>query len=322
MAANGIVHPQTCCAPLRNGGDAPPLPTGSPNAGATEEPAPDTVTLPGGLFLMGTDDPAGFPEDGEGPVRPVRLAGFSIDRYPVTNRRFARFAAATDYRTDAERCGSSFVFWAHVPEAVRDALDEEQIVPSAPWWCRVDGACWLAPEGPGSTLGGRDDHPVVHVSWHDAAAFCHWSGQRLPTEAEWEYAARGGLEQQTYPWGDELCPGGEHRCNLWQGAFPEHDDAGDGYAVTCPVDAFPPNGFGLSSVTGNTWEWCADWFGTESARVLDRDNPRGPAAGTARVLKGGSFLCHAPYCNRYRNGARTGNAPDISSSHVGFRCAR
>ena len=317
-----IVRERSCCAPCRGRENSAQGSVGTLAAGSTAHFSSESVTLPGGLFLMGTDDPAGFPADGEGPVRPVRLKSFAIDLYPVTNRCFAQFVVATGYQTEAERFGWSFVFWAHLPESVRDALKEEQIVAATPWWCQVTGAGWSAPEGPGSTLHGRENHPVVHVSWHDATAFCRWAGRRLPTEAEWEYAARGGLEQKVYPWGDELCPGGEHRCNIWQGEFPAHDTAEDGYAGTCPVDAFPPNGFGLYTVTGNTWEWCADWFGVESRRVLDRDNPQGPLTGTARVLKGGSFLCHASYCNRYRVGARTGNTPQSSSSHVGFRCVQ
>jgi len=254
---------------------------------------------------MGSDDPAGFPQDGEGPVRPVALAPFSIDQYPVTNNLFAEFVRASGYVTEAEQYGWSFVFWAHLPQ---DRLNElvEDTVQAAPWWCKVSGAVWSAPEGPGSDISTRGNHPVVHVTWNDAQAFCEWIGRRLPTEAEWEYAARGGLEQKAFPWGDELCPDGKHLCNIWQGDFPNLDTAEDGYAGTCPVDAFPPNGYGLYSVTGNAWEWCADWFAT----------------GQTRVMKGGSFLCHASYCNRYRVGARSSNTPDSSTSNIGFRCAR
>ncbi|HEV2280530.1 MAG TPA: formylglycine-generating enzyme family protein [Acidobacteriaceae bacterium] len=278
------------------------------------------IALPGGSFLMGTDYTDGFPADGEGPVREVFLDAFSIDRYPVTNERFAGFVRATGYRTDAERFGWSFVFWSHIPKR-RFAELVEDTVAAAPWWCKVRGAQWDAPEGPGSAVRGRQQHPVVHVSWADAAAFAAWSGQRLPTEAEWEYAARGGLVQKLYPWGDKLRPGGKHMCNIWQGEFPDHDTGDDGYAGTCPVDAFPPNGFGLYSVTGNTWEWCADWFDADFHRTADPHNPKGPPEGTARVMKGGSFLCHKSYCNRYRVAARTSNTPDSSTSNIGFRCA-
>ncbi len=276
--------------------------------------------LPGGAFLMGSDDPNGFPKDGEGPVRTITLDPFLIDIYPVTNRLFGEFVAATGYRTEAEFFGWSFVFWSHLPKH-RLADMVEDTVAEAPWWCKVPGARWNAPEGPGSSLSNRGDHPVVHVTWNDAQAFCQWSGQRLPTEAEWEYAARGGLVQKAYPWGDKLRPQGKHLCNIWQGDFPHLDTADDGYSGTSPVDAFPPNAFGLYSVTGNTWEWCADWFDSTFHISGDRINPHGPPEGTARVMKGGSFLCHKSYCNRYRVGARSSSTPDSSTSHLGFRCA-
>lgn len=278
------------------------------------------IQLPGGSFLMGTDFPEGFPEDGEGPIREVFLDPFSIDLCPVTNELFGEFVRATGYRTEAEKFGWSFVFRGHIPQS-QFAEVVEDTVAAAPWWCKVRGARWDAPEGPGSSVAGRELHPVVHVSWTDAAAFAAWSGQRLPTEAEWEYAARGGLVQKLYPWGDKLRPDGKHLCNIWQGEFPRHDTGEDGYRGTCPVDAFPPNGFGLYSVTGNAWEWCADWFDAAFHRTADPHNPGGPAHGTSRVIKGGSFLCHKSYCNRYRVAARTSNTPDSSTSHIGFRCA-
>lgn len=269
---------------------------------------------------MGTDSAEGFPQDGEGPVRPVTLRPFSMDRTNVTNRMFRQFVQATGYRTEAERFGWSFVFWLHIPKARFRELVEDTVA-AAPWWCKVRGARWDAPEGPGSNLSRREDHPVVHVSWNDAIAFTQWSGQRLPTEAEWEYAARGGLEQKIYPWGDKLRPKGAHLCNIWQGDFPNHDTADDGYAGTCPVEAFPQNGYGLYSMTGNTWEWCADWFSPDFHKSASRDNPAGPLGGTARVTRGGSFLCHKSYCNRYRVAARSSNTPDSSTSNTGFRCA-
>jgi len=266
---------------------------------------------------MGTDNPEGFPQDGEGPIRAVTLDAFRIDRSSVTNKRFRAFIEATGYRTEAEIFGWSFVFWSHL---ANPALAEDTVA-AAPWWCKVPGSKWDAPEGPGSSVAKRGDHPVVHVSWNDATAYAAWSGQRLPTEAEWEYAARGGLVQKLYPWGDKLRPGGEHRCNIWQGDFPNHDTADDGYVGTSPVEAFPPNGFGLYSITGNAWEWCADWFTTGPERATGREHLRGPLSGDARVMKGGSFLCHKSYCNRYRVAARTSNTPDSSASNVGFRCA-
>jgi formylglycine-generating enzyme len=278
------------------------------------------LPLPGGTFLMGTDFSEGFPGDGEGPVRPVTLRPFSIDYYPVTNRIFRHFVEATGYRTDAERYGWSFVFWLHIPRSKFNQMVEDR-VSAAPWWCKVPGAKWDTPEGPESNVSTRENHPVVHVSWNDAIAFTQWSGQRLPTEAEWEYAARGGLEQKLYPWGDKLRPNGEHRCNIWQGEFPNRDTAEDGYSGTCPVGAFPPNGYGLYSMTGNVWEWCADWFSIEFPVMEVGSGPKGPPDGVGRVTKGGSFLCHKSYCNRYRVAARTSNTPDSSTSNMGFRCA-
>jgi formylglycine-generating enzyme required for sulfatase activity len=281
----------------------------------------EQVALGGGTFLMGTDYPYGFPADGEGPVRRVSISGFEIDTYPVTNSDFDAFVKTTGYRTEAELFGWSFVFWMHLPA---DRLDElvEDTVAAAPWWCKVQGAWWREPEGPGSSIDARGDYPVVHVSWNDAAAYAAWAGKALPTEAEWEYAARGGLEQKLYPWGDELTPEGRHRCNIWQGQFPRVDSAEDGWAGACPVGSFPPNGYGLYSMTGNVWEWCADWFTNKFAAIPEVRDPTGPVQGEAKVMKGGSFLCHASYCNRYRVAARTSNTPDSSTSNIGFRCVR
>jgi formylglycine-generating enzyme required for sulfatase activity len=274
------------------------------------------VSLPGGPFRMGTNYARGFPADGEGPVRPVALSPFEIDAYPVTNAEFAAFVNATGYVTEAERFGTSFVFKGQIPpESIADTLA------AAPWWALVEGACWRTPEGPGSDVATRAGHPVVHVSWNDAVAFAAWAGAHLPTEAQWEYAARGGLDQKLYPWGDELTPGGQHLCNIWQGDFPDTNTEEDGFAFTSPVDAFPPNGYGLYSMTGNCWEWCADAWGTAFSPEPALD-PQGPAFGAARVMKGGSFLCHESYCNRYRLAARTQNTPDSSASNIGFRCAR
>lgn len=297
---------------------------GVPHQAAGTEPGPEVtkglIALPGGSFRMGTDYAEAFPHDGEGPVRNVVLQPFEIDRFPVTNALFANFVQATGYRTEAEVFGWSFVFWAHVSKRRFHELVEDTVA-ATPWWCKVPGAFWRAPEGPGSDVTKRGDHPVVHVSWNDAQAYCRWAKLRLPTEAEWEYAARGGRDQQLYPWGNSLRMKGKYQCNIWQGEFPHVDTGEDGYAGSCPVEAFPANDFGLYSVCGNTWEWIADWFGTEhdAAEVHD---PTGPSAGPGRVMKGGSFLCHRSYCNRYRVAARSCNTPDSSSSHLGFRCAR
>lgn len=273
--------------------------------------------MPGGTFQMGTDDREGFPDDGEGPVRPVELRAFAIDATAVTNTSFSSFVEETGYRTEAEAWGWSYVFASFLPGAVRKVSPRP---PTTPWWCAVQAADWRRPEGPGSDLTDRGDHPVVHVSWADAVAYCTWAGGRLPTEAEWEYAARGGLHGARYPWGDDLTPGGQHLCNIWQGQFPVKNTVDDGHRGTAPVRSFPPNQLGLYEVAGNVWEWTADWWGTDHPPSLTR-NPTGPDAGTAKVMRGGSYLCHASYCNRYRVAARTRNDPDSSSGNQGIRCA-
>jgi sulfatase modifying factor 1 len=277
----------------------------------------DLVELPGGSFTMGTDAPGGYPEDGEGPPHEVVLDPFAISRLAVSNEDFAAFVAATGHRTEAESYGWSFVFAGFLP----DNFPDTRAVASAPWWRQVEGADWAHPDGPQSSMDDRRDHPVVHVSFNDAEAFCSWSGTRLPTEAEWEFAARGGSAGSHFPWGDELEPGGEHRMNVFQGRFPAENTCADGYAGTAPVDAYPPNGAGLYNVTGNVWEWTADWYDPGYYRASPRENPRGPGGGTHRVMRGGSYLCHASYCNRYRVDSRSANTPDSSTGNLGFRIA-
>lgn len=281
--------------------------------------AEEVVELPGGRFLMGTDDRVGFPADGEGPIREVTLSPFSIEPCAVSNEDFAAFVDDTGFVTEAERFGWSYVFAGLLPAAMRRVSPR---VPAAPWWVGVQGATWHAPQGLGSDLTGRGDHPVVHVSWGDAAAYASWAGKRLPSEAEWEYAARGGVEQARYPWGDDLEPGGGHRCNIWQGSFPVKNTGDDGWLGTAPVGTFAPNGFGLHNMAGNVWEWCADWWSPTFHVDGPRTDPLGPRQGTARVMRGGSYLCHASYCNRYRVAARSNNTPDSSTGHIGFRCVR
>jgi len=277
----------------------------------------DTMAeLPEGAFLMGSEERLAYPDDGEGPVRRVRVSAFRMDRLAVTNADFRRFVDESGYITEAERIGWSLVFVGLLPDGVQPARG----VGRAPWWRQVEGADWRHPEGAGSSNDGRDDHPVVHVTWNDAHAYATACDKRLPTEAEWEYAARGGLEESSYPWGDELEPGGEHRMNVWQGTFPRRNTLGDGYYGTCPVDTFPPNAYGLSNMTGNTWEWCADWFSRTFHTQDRRTNPRGPQAGTHKSIRGGSYLSHASYCRRYRVSARSSLVPDTSSGDLGFRC--
>lgn len=281
------------------------------------------VRIPAGPFLMGAADEDTFPDDGEGPVREVTLSAYRIDSRAVSNAQFAAFVADTGYLTEAERFGWSFVFDRFVTGRARAAVIESRM-PEAPWWLGVHGASWRAPEGPGSDVSTRPHHPVVHVSWADAAEYAAWAGKRLPTEAEWERAARGGLEGKRMPWGDALAPRGERRCNIWLGTFPNHHELGDRFTGTVPVGAFRPNRLGLYNMSGNVWEWCQDRFSRDwhvDARPATRINPQGPPEGDARVMRGGSYLCHASYCNRYRVSARTSNTPDAASGHLGFRCA-
>ncbi len=259
------------------------------------------IEIGGGEFTMGSTHRSAYPGDGEGPLRQVLLGPFGIDEFAVSNAEFSRFVEATDHVTEAERFGWSFVFGGLLP----DDFPPTPAVAATPWWRQVEEADWRRPEGPQSDLEGRMDHPVVHVSWNDAQAYCHWSGKRLPTEAEWEYAARGGLDGKLYPWGDELEPGGEHRMNVWQGSFPNANSCEDGFYGTAPVDAFPANGYGLHNTTGNVWEWCADQFN------LDLPN---------RSTRGGSYLCHESYCRRYRVAARNSMEPDSTTGNTGFRC--
>ena len=220
---------------------------------------------------MGSNDTR-FPEDGEGPVRSVTMTAFAIACHAVSNLQFGDFVRATGYTTDAERFGWSFVFEGLLPDQIRRTISSRAA--ETPWWVAVPHAYWAQPEGPSSTILDRLDHPVVHISWNDAKAYCRWSQTRLPTEAQWEMAARGGLERATYPWGDELTPAGQHRCNIWQGIFPDSNNADDGYAGTAPVHAFPPNGYGLHNMAGNVWEWCEDYFSPRYHHVTGPNDPR------------------------------------------------
>ncbi|MEM7252554.1 MAG: formylglycine-generating enzyme family protein [Pseudomonadota bacterium] len=275
------------------------------------------VLIPGGRTLVGTDPSEGYVGDGECPEREVMLRPFWMDKVAVTNAAFAAFIDATGFETMAEQNGGSFVFEGLLSEpGVGEPGPDD-----TPWWRWVVGACWRRPLGVGSNVTQMAHHPVVHVSWHDASAYAQWMGVRLPSEAEWETAARGGLSRKRFPWGNDLTPDGTHQMNIWQGEFPTHNHASDGYIATAPVDAFSANGFGLYNMTGNTWEWCADWFGIEHDPTPTID-PQGPALGDERVMRGGSYLCHDSYCYRYRVSARSASAPAGTTGHIGFRCAQ
>ncbi|MCM3782722.1 formylglycine-generating enzyme family protein [Neobacillus mesonae] len=273
--------------------------------------------ISGGYFEMGTNTAEGFPSDGEGPVREVRVDPFRISAYTVTNEQFQKFVDASGYVTEAEKFGWSYVFHLFVSEKTRQSV--RNVPQQVPWWYVVEGADWKQPEGPDSGIEDRLDHPVVHISWNDAIAFCEWSGTRLPTEAEWEYAARGGLKGKMYPWGDLLKQDGKHMCNIWQGKFPVKNNASDGYVGTAPVNSYEPNGYGLYNMAGNVWEWCADWFSPAYHRETFSDNPLFEIETGNKAMRGGSYLCHRSYCNRYRVAARSSNTPDSSTGNLGFR---
>lgn len=301
----------TCCppAPPRAPQDAAPVPAA---AGRDEAVI---VPIPGGVATIGTDRPA-LPMDGEGPPRRVTLRPFRMDAHQVSNRRFAAFVAATGYATEAERYGWSYVFHLFVDPALKAPSP-----PGTPWWRKVDGAHWAAPEGPGSSIADRLDHPAIHIAWNDAAAFAAWAGGRLPTEAEWEHAAKGGNDRARFPWGDAEPNDTTVFCNIWQGDFPRRNTLADGFLGTAPVDAFAPNGFGLFNICGNAWEWCADAFRVRSLSQAAKQRNAAAAAERERVMKGGSYLCHVSYCYRYRIAARSGRSPDTSAGHTGFRVA-
>ncbi len=276
------------------------------------------VEVPGGTFRMGNPRNDGYPDDGEFPVHEVSVTTFEMTATTITNRQFGEFVAATSHVTEAERFDWSFVFAGLLP----DVFPETRAVQAAPWWRQVYGATWNHPEGPQSELAGREDHPVIHVSWNDAVAYCAWTGTRLPTEAEWEFAARGGTEGTPFWWGSDLTPGGKHRMNVWQGTFPSKNTRADGHLGTAPADAYSPNAYGLRNMTGNVWEWCADWFDPAYYANSPESDPAGPALGSSRVMRGGSYLCHKSYCNRYRVDSRSASTPDSSTGNIGFRVVR
>lgn len=306
-----------CCAPS--------APSPMPSHTATREtPSRSTrrprgqVPIPAGTFAMGDAFDEGYAADGETPVHAVRLDAFRMDAAAVTNAQFATFVKDTGHLSGAEEFGVSAVFHLAFSGDRRHVVNE---VAGTPWWLAVRGASWRAPEGPGSDVSRRQNHPVVHVSWYDARAYAAWTGKRLPTEAEWEYAARGGLDGARFAWGDDLTPRGRWMCNIWQGTFPTVNTEDDGFLTTAPVSSYAPNGFGLSCTAGNVWEWCTDWFASDTYAHAAEHDPRGPDDGERRVMRGGSYLCHDSYCHRYRVAARSSNTPESTSGNIGFRCA-
>ncbi len=309
--------------------------------GSTE----DMVLIPAGSFVMGGDSVWGRPD--EFPRHQVRLSSFYMDEHEVTNRQFRKFIEATGYVTTAERKPDWEELKKQLPPGTPKPADEllvpASLVFKSPseavslddpsvWWNWVPGANWRHPEGPGSTIEGMDDYPVVHVSWEDAAAYAQWAGKRLPTEAEWEYAARGGVQEAIYPWGNERINRGRPKANSWDGHFPDRNTAADGYPGTAPVKKYAPNGYGLYDMGGNVWEWCSDWYHAgyyaECVRHHLTDNPQGPDSSSdpdepyamKKVTRGGSFLCNDQYCSGFRVSARMKTSWDTSLSHTGFRC--
>ena len=316
------------------------------NSTAAPKPAPDgMVWIPGGEFSMGASvnghgscEMPMASNDTE-PIHRVRVDGFFMDKRAVTNEQFEKFVNATGYVTIAERTPTKEEF----PTAPQENLVAGSVV-FAPtdhevplndhfqWWTYVKGANWRKPLGPESDIKGKEKYPVVQIAYPDAEAYAKWAGKRLPTEAEFEFAARGGLTGKTYTWGDEFRPDGKWMANTWQGLFPVTNTAEDGFVGTSPVGSFPANGYGLSDMAGNVWQWCSDWYRADTnldaaSKSVCRD-PRGPAESydpaepytPKRVVKGGSFLCNPSYCESYRPSARRGTPPDTGSSHTGFRC--
>jgi formylglycine-generating enzyme len=298
---------------------------GSPRT--PEGPPAGMVWIPGGTFKMGSDE---FQEEAK-PIHAVTVRGFWMDATEVTNEQFEAFVKATGYVTIAERTPDAKQF----PNASPDQLKPFSAVFTPPvtdtptrrfdeWWKPVFGANWRHPDGPGSTIAGKEKYPVVHISWVDADAYAKWAGKRLPTEAEWEFAARGGLDGKKYAWGDEFTPGGKSMANTWQGAFPKQNLTQDGHRTAAPVGSFPPNGYGLFDMSGNVWEWCSDWYQVGYFKNSPKNDPQGPedSGEKRKVQKGGSFLCAENYCARYQVGARHSGEIESAADHIGFRCVR
>ncbi len=308
-----------------------------------EEPeaGDDMIWISGGTFIMGSDHH--YPE--EAPAHPVKVDGFWMDRTPVTNREFARFVDETGYVTFCEKEPDASLYPGALPEMLMAASAVFVKPPHRvdlrnhyQWWQYIEGANWKNPQGKGSHIRNKDFHPVVHISYQDAVAYAAWAGKELPTEAEWEFAARGGLNEAEFAWGDEMTPDGMYRANTWQGEFPWQNLSEDGFDGTSPVEAFPANGYGLVDMIGNVWEWTDSWYSSrhpekEQKACCIPNNPRGAreeeskdandvAHVSRKVMKGGSHLCAPNYCRRYRPAARMAQPIDTSTSHLGFRCIR
>lgn len=309
----GLVTPKPCCSPTRGvtGAERAQVLLQTGDTAALQYAA---LPIPGGTGLTGTRSPQ-IMDDGESPLKRHRIAAFRMSATCVTNAQFSDFVRDTGYTTEAESIGWSFVFWSEVPEAIADT----QAAQGAEWWRRVDGATWRDINGPGTAAAAwHPDHPVVQVSWRDAQAYAAWAGGRLPTEAEWEHAARGGLGDVRFPWGNDEPDDAHHLpCNIWQGDFPRKNTAADGYRTTAPAQSFGPNGYGLYNMVGNVWEWTSDPFRIPSLKKAVKT--RLATMKGYKLSKGGSFLCHRSYCYRYRIAARSGLSPDSAATHQGFR---
>lgn len=305
-------NPKPCCQVSRQSTDKPGTPADIPRG--IGQQAFDTVQIPAGRTLVGTAR-VQIKDDGEGPLRRVPVKAFKMGATTVTNGQFETFVNKTGYVTEAEQFGWSFVFWSDVPPGTKNPKP----IPGLEWWRAVDGAYWRNIHGPNADPGAwNPDHPVSQVSWTDAQAFAQWVGGRLPTEAEWEHAARGGLGDVKYPWGDDEPDDAENfPCNIWQGEFPKRNTGADGFAHTCPAKSFSPNGYGLYNMVGNVWEWTSDLFTIKSLKKSVKK--RLADMPGYRLSKGGSFLCHKSYCYRYRIAARSGTSPDSATPHHGFR---
>uniref|UniRef100_A0A1L8E4E8 Putative sulfatase-modifying factor 1 n=1 Tax=Nyssomyia neivai TaxID=330878 RepID=A0A1L8E4E8_9DIPT len=283
------------------------------DVGSNKDDVEVTMSLiPGGEYTLGTNKPV-FEADAEAPEKTISVENFFLDKYEVSNRKFKDFVDATGYKTEAEKFGDSFIFEGFLDETIKEENKDFRVV-GAEWWYKIKGASWQHPEGEGSDITGREEHPVIHVSWRDAVAYCKWRQKRLPTEAEWEVACRGGKKQRLFPWGDKHMPQDKHWMNIWQGEFPKDNTKEDGFLGTCPVGEFHQNSYDLYNIVGNVWEWTDDlWDKSDAEKKTENPN---------RVKKGGSFLCHKSYCYRYRCAARSQNTEDSSAGNLGFRCAK